>query len=160
MHRRVASLGRADGPGAAGVAGLSADGAVAPFAGGQPDRVDGWQVQHVEPHLLDVVQPRRHVGECAVLFRVRRGRAGEHLVPGAEASLGSFGENGVDVRRGGRARIGQLSHEAAERLGEEHIRQGHAPRRLGLEGPQRQFLGDVALEPSHPGAHDLGERRQ
>ena len=82
----VAALRPADRPRAAGIIRARALIVVRALAVGPPDRVDGWQVQHVEPHPGHVRETGLDVGEGAVAAPVSRGRSWKHLVPRAEAS--------------------------------------------------------------------------
>lgn len=80
----MTALGAADGIGAAGVAGLGAQGIVAALAKLRADRVNRREVQHVETHVADHRQAFVHVVEGAVAFRAVGDRAREQLVPAGE----------------------------------------------------------------------------
>jgi hypothetical protein len=79
----VAALLAADRPGRAGVAGLGLQRVVAALAVGHADRVDRRQVEHVEAQLGELRKPAADPLEAAE-------RAGEQLVPGAEAGTHAF----------------------------------------------------------------------
>jgi hypothetical protein len=79
----VAALGGADGPGHADVVGAGGEGVVGALAEGRADGVDGRQVDDVEAHVGDRLQPARGGAEGAVgAFGGALG-AGEEFVPGA-----------------------------------------------------------------------------
>src|SRR5262249_5360057 len=88
---RIVAAGRgADSPRRARVARPGVQGVVAPLAGRGPDGVDGRQVDHVEAHAGDALQPARrgaqraaHRLPAAHRVDLHALRAGEELVPGA-----------------------------------------------------------------------------
>ena len=134
-----------DGPGAPRVVRSGRRRPVAALAGGHPDGMDRRQVEDVEAHLLDVVEPRSHVGERAVACRIGRRRAGKQLVPGAEPGFGHLGVEGIGLRAGPGTGIDEIRHHGVELFGEHDARQ-----RLGgrlCRRPRRQGRGDGALEP-------------
>ena len=109
VHRRVPAFGRADRPRAAGVVGRRRRRVVATLALGRADRVDRRQVDDVEAHRLDVVEPVDGVGQRAVARRRGERRAGEELVPRAEAGAHRVD---LDVERLGQLGDG-LAHAGA-----------------------------------------------
>ncbi|MOA48944.1 hypothetical protein D3C78_1717600 [compost metagenome] len=73
--------------------------------------MDGWQVQHVKAHFLDVGQAFDHVVKRAVAAGLARLRAREQFVPGAMAGLGAVHPDRVGLRRHGFKGAGvQLAH--------------------------------------------------
>ena len=93
VERIVSALGRADGIGAARVAGRSRQAVVAALARGSADRMDRREVEHVEAHVAHVGQAFDHVAERAVAVRIAALGPGEHFVPGGEAGRRAVGEN-------------------------------------------------------------------
>ena len=87
VHGLVAAQLGADRPGAAEIVRLGLDGVVAAFPVGAPNRVDRWQVEHVEAHPGDIGQTLLGRLEGAVAA-LGAGGAGEHLVPAAEPGQG------------------------------------------------------------------------
>ena len=88
------------------------------------DRMDRREVQHVEPHGLDVRQQRGGLVECRAALRIRAGGARKHLVPRAEPRPFAFNrdaENPVVPRRA--AAIGRRGHRIGQ-VGRQ--RRGHA----------------------------------
>ena len=144
VERRVAALGRADGPGAARVARAGLQRVVAALTEGPADRVDGRQVDHVEAHVGHGRQPVGGAGQSAV-------GAGEQLVPGAvEGALP------VDPQRHRRCLgqvggVGQLVEERHQRRVE-----GAGEARLGRGLGVAERL-DGRLEPGPVGPVDPGE---
>ena len=94
MHGLVPAGRRANGPGAARVVGRGHGGIVLALAVHLADRVNGWQIEHVEAHVRNIGQTRLTVLEGAVLARHRGAGAWEHLVPGAEAGFGAIDHHG------------------------------------------------------------------
>ncbi len=84
MERVVAAVRAADRVRAAGIVGGRRQRVVAALAVLPADRVDRGEVEHVEPHALDVGQAADHVVEGAVAGGIAARRAREHLVPGGE----------------------------------------------------------------------------
>ena len=156
--RRVAALGPADRPGAAGVAGLGGGRVVAALAVGAADRVDRRQVDDVEAQLGEPGQLQLHPGEAAE-------RPREELVPRADAGevaihvhLERLRADAIAALRVARQGVGHLGREGGVGAGGEAV----APRE-GTEGllrraavgalqpaggvvEQRRTLGDLALE--------------
>src|SRR5262249_12691983 len=93
---RVPTLLGADRPRTAGIARPRHERAVAALAVRVPDRVDGRQVEDVEPELREVRENRPDALEPAP-------RAREELVPGAEAPYRAID---VDLERVGRGHAG------------------------------------------------------
>ena len=89
MHRGVAALGAADGPGAARIAGAGRQRVVRALARGAADRMDGRQVDDIEAHAPDRGEPVDAVVEGAVAAGDPALRAREHLVPGREGGRGA-----------------------------------------------------------------------
>ena len=90
MHGVVTALGRADRPRRPGVAGLGIERVVASLAVESTDRVDGREVEHLEPHRGDGGDALRRRAEGAALDRavlepLGALGAGEELVPGPDA---------------------------------------------------------------------------
>ena len=83
----VPTFRAADGPGASWIVGLGPDGVVLALAVRRSDRVDGREVDHVEVHAGDILQPLLGFGEGPVAAGLRRAGPGEHLVPRAEPRL-------------------------------------------------------------------------
>ena len=73
----MTALGRADGPGAAGIVGPCAERVVGTLALRDADGVDRWQVDDVESHVGNGPQAFHAAIEAPLA-------AGEQLVPGAE----------------------------------------------------------------------------
>jgi len=105
MDGGVAALGRADGPRAAGVAGLGDQRVVPALAVGRADRVDGRQVDHVEAHVGRGGQALGGADEAAL-------GPGEQLVPGAEARPGPVDPQ-RQLRRG-QIGVGQRGDDLAD----------------------------------------------
>ena len=82
MYGIVAALGRADGIGAARIAGFATERVIAALAVDAADRMDGSQIKHIETQRGDVGQSIDTIVKGAVLTRHRRLTARHHLVPG------------------------------------------------------------------------------
>ena len=93
MNRGVPSLGCSNGPRATGIVTFEGRRAVSSLSSRAADRVNGWQVQDVESHRLDVVQSRDDVMKCAMSKRCRGGGPREHFVPRAEARSCGIGDH-------------------------------------------------------------------
>ena len=166
VDRVVAAVGRADGVGAARVVGPGVQGVVAALARGRADRVDRGEVDDVEAHACDRLEPLRggaqRAGVPAAALLVVPGPLGprEDLVPRAEE-----GELALDEQPVCRAGADHL----AERVrGEERVHLGRGGggqagagravgvaqggdrvTRLGGVDPRRR-RGDSAFEDSGP----------
>ena len=90
MHGEVVG----DAPRAADVVGSGGGGVVGALAVDHADRMDRRQVQHVEAHRSDVVEPVDRVAQRCVSGRRGDRGAREELVPGAEP-----GPFGIDLQR-------------------------------------------------------------
>src|SRR5690606_8180358 len=86
VNRGVASLGRADRPGASRVAFAGPEGVVRAFPKTGSDGVDRGEIQDVEAHRRDVWEPGRGGSKGAVRAALAR-RPREELVPGREACV-------------------------------------------------------------------------
>src|SRR5260370_40542795 len=82
MYGIVAALGRADGIGAARIAGFATERVIAALAVDAADRMDWSQIKHIEAQRGDVGQSIDTSVKSAVLTRHRRLTARHHLVPG------------------------------------------------------------------------------
>src|SRR5918996_5907186 len=94
MDRFVATLFRADGPGAAGVVLIRMQSAILALAMTPPDRMNRRQIENVEAQRCDIRQPPFAIFESAVPVRCRRARAREHFIPGAEAGAFAVDDDG------------------------------------------------------------------
>ncbi len=136
---RVAAVGRADRPRAAGVLGAGVEAVVRPLAMGEADRVDRREVDDVEAHLGERRQPGRGGAQRAGVVRRSTLGAREELVPRRERA-----ELAVDPQR--------------ERTGER--------RRAAVDGAAHQRHGGGAFGRGDPRARArslaqcLGERHQ
>ena len=106
----VAAVGGADAVGGAGVAGTRRQGVVAPLAVGQADGGDGREVEDVEAHGRDAVQPLGRAAQRprvpgAVLTGSRAQRAREDLIPGT--GQGALAVHLEGVLGGGRDVVAQ-----------------------------------------------------
>src|SRR4051812_6891630 len=97
VHRLVTALGSADRPGAADVVWRRLQRVVLSLTGGAADRVDGRQVDDVEPELFHIRNHRLRVAEGPMASRGAR-RAGEELVPRAEDGALALGEDAKLLR--------------------------------------------------------------
>ena len=84
MDRFVPAFFRADGPGAAGIAGPGHNGIVLPLAKGPSYRVNRRKVEHIKAHRGDIGKPSLAILEGAMPACFRSTGTREHLVPGAE----------------------------------------------------------------------------
>src|SRR5256885_4424316 len=152
IDRLVPALLRPDRPWAPGLAGFGGT-VVGALAVSLADGVDGWQIEHVEPHACDVREEALDVLELA-------DRAWEELVPGAEAGPDRLDDHlelaPVD---GGGAPVGVSTHQVAG-LGDVAVERGRpgAAQRLPQPGEARG-VGGVAVNPGarllHPPRPDL-----
>src|SRR5262249_21662530 len=85
IDRLVPALLRADGPRAPGIALVRRERVILALAVRAADRMDRRQVEHIEYHRCDTRQAQLQSAEGAVCVGTVRERAGEKLVPGAEA---------------------------------------------------------------------------
>src|SRR5689334_23156711 len=88
MHGGVTAVGAANGPWAARIIGPRVGRVVGPLAMGDTNRMDGWQIEHVEAHGRHVRQARLAILECAVAAGLASAGARKHLVP--RAPSGAF----------------------------------------------------------------------
>jgi hypothetical protein len=117
MHRGVPPLRGADRPRATRIARLGRRRVVLALATCVRDRVDRWQVQHVEPELLDVWEAGDNVVERSVVAGNGRGGTGEQLVPCAEPGERRINVHAELTREGTlMAPVGVAAHEVAEDL--------------------------------------------
>ena len=86
--------GRTDGPRAPNIIGCCHGSVVFAFTVCLANRVNRWQIQHIEAHLGDVGQTRLTVLEGTVLTRHCGARAREHFIPCAVTRLGDVDYHG------------------------------------------------------------------
>src|SRR5258708_40223715 len=82
MYGIVAALGRADGIGAARIAGFATERVIAALAVDAADRMDGSQIKHIDTKHGDLGRSTDTIVQGAVLTSHRRLTARHHLVPG------------------------------------------------------------------------------
>ena len=90
MNCIVATLGRADRVGAAGIVRPGLERIVSPLSIGLADRVNGRKVDDVEAHVADRRQPADDIVEGAVTVRIAALGAGKEFVPAGEFRRSSF----------------------------------------------------------------------
>jgi len=165
----VAALRRADAVGGAGIPGTGVQGVVAALAVGRADGVDRGEVQDVEAHVGDGVDPGHRgperPGHPTPCREVEMGplRAGEHLVPGAGLSQPAVHLQGVGDGGGDHVAQGVGGQHGGDVVGQAA---GQAVR--GLEGGVREdgrgvaqrlgrSRGEVAVRGARQEARSLGE---
>ena len=143
LHRQVATSKGADRIGNSGLTGLAGEGVVGTLAGGDPDRVDRWEVDDVEAHLTRVVDPREAVPEggsaCGLTLRGPR----KKLIPGRKGGTGTINADLLERFVGeGERPVGPLLHEFEKlRLRGHDSQFGWASSRLQSKRLEQEFLG-------------------
>src|SRR5437867_10479061 len=85
LDRRVAAVRRSDRPWTPGITWSGDERIVAPFAEARADRMNGRQIDDVEPEIGDARQAISRLAERAAPRGIGTGGSREHLVPAAEA---------------------------------------------------------------------------
>ncbi len=152
MDGVVAAERAADRIGAAGLAGLRLHIVVAAFAVLLADRMNGREVDRIEPHCRDIVEPRHRVAERRAASGHGALRARDHLVPGGKAGRRAI-DNGVeDAVEPGQIRArAPFRHRLDDGCREQRIdssigRRERAPQARFRLAHQREALGEIGRD--------------
>ena len=146
MNRIVPALRATDGPRAADITRLGRGRVVATLSESPPDRMHRRQIEHVEAHRPDRIEPVLHIPQRAVPRRIGRGRAREEFIPRAEARLGT-----IDPELERRGPLGQefargvAAHQRLKRSAEGDFDRFAAVIRTQEPGEVRQRTADLAI---------------
>src|SRR5262245_8750405 len=117
MDGRMPAGGRPNGPGTAWVIGSGHGGIVLTLAMDLANRMNGREIEDVKTHMSQIGQTCFTILERTVLAWQHRAGARKHLVPGAEAGLGTVHHHCELTWRGrGRAAVRIQGHQRAYSL--------------------------------------------